>query len=194
MTTDDRQSLRDIVGDAKQAVDGRNEVEVRAIVDALGSASGTALLFFPAAVAATPLSGIPGLSMVCGIIIAVISLQLLIGRDSLWLPEWVLKRTVDGKRMTGGLGKLERVAGFLDRHTSERLTWMTRGAGLVIMRLICLLAGAIMPALEFIPFTGSIVASMVAFFSIAMLTGDGIVALVGLALVAGGGALAWRIF
>ncbi len=179
----------DASGASEDGDETGGEVSVGRIVRAAGEASGTALMLAPAALAATPLSGIPGFSLACGVAIAAVALQLLIKRDHVWLPGFVMRRTVDGEFLGKWVGRIRTVAGFVDRHTRTRLSFLVRGPGSFVLRLVCFLCGAAMPFLEVIPFTSSIMAGSVTFFSTALLVRDGLVALMGVLLVSGGVAL-----
>lgn len=55
-------------------------------------AFGLAILVF--ALPNTPPLGIPGISSICAVPIMIFSLQMVIGRHSLWLPGWIGKKTI----------------------------------------------------------------------------------------------------
>ncbi|MBV0911196.1 exopolysaccharide biosynthesis protein [Anianabacter salinae] len=187
-------SLSEIL-DAVRALGGeRDTVSVDDVVNELGRASTAALLFVPAITATTPLSGIPGLSALCGIMIAVVSAQAVVGRHCLWLPRFITRRTVEGTRIHDSLDKVRPITTFLDRHTHERFHLLVRGPGTRALFALCMMGGMVMPFLEFIPFSASAVAACITLLTIAILTLDGLVALAGLCLVvAAGGLLAWLI-
>ncbi len=167
-------SLTDILDAVRDVGQNKECVSVGDIVQALGRASTVAMIFLPAIVATTPLSGIPGLSGLCGIIIALVSAQALFGRRSLWLPGFVIRRQVEGDTLSDGLKKVRKPLLFLDRHTQERLTFLTKGPGGKLLLALCMLGGCTMPFLELIPFSASAVAACVSLLSVAILTLDGV--------------------
>ncbi len=69
-----------------QDVSKRDTVMVRDVVAAIGRRSMVPFLLVPAFLAATPLSGIPGLSTACGLTIALVSLRMLLDFDHMALP------------------------------------------------------------------------------------------------------------
>ncbi len=148
-------------------------ITVGDILESLGRASSAAMIFMPAVVATTPLSGIPGLSAFCGMIIFLVSAQAFYGRSSLWLPGFILRRNVEGDRLYNGLQKVRKPLEFLDDHTHRRLSWLTTGPSARLLFALCMLAGMMMPFLEFIPFSASAVAACVTLLTIAILTLDG---------------------
>jgi hypothetical protein len=55
----------------------------------------------------------------------------------------------------------------------------------MVLQLASLLSGAAMPVLELVPLTSSILGLAVVFFSVSMVTRDGLLALGGMAVIAG---------
>jgi hypothetical protein len=114
--------------DAVEALARREtRVSVDDVIQTLGRASSAALVFIPALIATSPLSGIPGLSSFCGITITIIAAQAAVGRSRLWLPAFVTHRAVDANRLYRGLEKARKPLAFLDRYTKRRLTFLANG-------------------------------------------------------------------
>ncbi|MCR8725620.1 exopolysaccharide biosynthesis protein [Frigidibacter sp. ROC022] len=178
--------LRRIAGpaDADDSPDAR--ASVRELVETLGPASFTSLLLVPALIVVSPLSGIPFLPTLCGLSIALIALQMSFGRQHIWLPDWILRRTMDRKRFLRALTWLDRPAGWIDSVTAQRLAWLTRLPFRSLLLAACALAGGAMPFLEILPFTSSILASAVVLIALGLLVGDGLAALLGLGFIGGG--------
>lgn len=174
-----RWSLNRIVERAEQAA-CRERVAVGDLVDAFGRASFVPLLLVPALIVVTPLSGIPGLSGLCGITIALIATQWLVGRDSVWLPGWIMRREVSGRRMRAALARIRPFARWLDRNTRARLGFLFRGPFRFLPPLACALFGAMMPFLELVPFSSSLLGTGVTLLAFSMLTRDGLFALTAL--------------
>ena len=170
-------------------VASEGEVSVKDAVDSLGAASHSALILLPALLAITPLSGVPGVSSLFGVMIALVSLQMLVGRNSVWLPDVLLRRSIDSAKLRKAIGFLRRPARLVDRHTRERLSLLVRPPARSLLQAACLACGLAMPFLEVIPFTSSIMAMAVAFFATALVVRDGLLAAAGLAFVAGAATL-----
>lgn len=173
-----------------QTATGGDKTSLREVLEALGQVSHSGVLLVPAILIVSPLSGIPGASSVAGIIIALVSAQMVFGKKHLWLPRWVLNLKVDSRKFDAAIEKLKRPAHFIDRHTHERLPFLVKRPMRIVIQVVCLLCGAVMPLLEFVPFSSSILGAAVSFFAIALVVRDGLLALFGLAFVAGAGALA----
>jgi len=161
------------------------KTSVGAIVEALGHVSYGAVILVPALLVITPLSGIPGLSSVVGIIIALVSAQMLAGRRHLWLPRWILRRRIDSGSLRKALGYLEKPASFIDRHTRPRLSFLVRPPTRSVLQATCMICGLAMPFLELVPFSSSILGAAISFFAIALVVRDGMFAAIGLLFLAG---------
>lgn len=162
-----------------------DKTSVREAVESLGHVSYSALILLPALLAITPLSGIPGASSVFGMTIALVSVQMLIGRHHLWLPEWLLRRKVDSGKLRQALGYLRGPAAFVDGHTRQRLLVLIRPPARTILHATCLACGLAMPFLELVPFSSSILGAAVALFATALVVRDGLLAAFGIAILAG---------
>lgn len=182
-------SLDDVLSSVRKLGQDNAEVSVDKLVESLGRASVAALVLVPALLAATPLSGIPGLSAICGLLIALVSVQAVLGRRHLWLPGFILRRSIDGAKLAEGLDKIRPITAFLDRHTHERLDVLVRGPGAKLLFLLCMVGGMMMPFLEIIPFSASAIATCVTLISLSILTLDGLLAALSLGMLAGAGSL-----
>ncbi|MBV7409156.1 exopolysaccharide biosynthesis protein [Maritimibacter sp. DP1N21-5] len=172
------ESVCGILGRARKALhDG--DVKLGEVVAALGRASFAPLIMFPALVIVTPASGIPLLSSICGLTIALVAMQMLVQRDHIWLPGWLMRRAVSREKLEKTLDWLDPVAAWMDRITKERLTPLVNPPFLYLLQVLCVMGGAVMPLMEFVPFTSSMVGMMIAFLSVAMVTRDGLLVLLG---------------
>ncbi|MGK7653615.1 MULTISPECIES: exopolysaccharide biosynthesis protein [unclassified Roseovarius] len=166
--------LTDVISRIRSVAD-RPEVSVGTILEAAGQAGVLPLIFVPALIAATPLSGIPGVSMVCGVLIALFSAELILGMKEFYLPDRLKRKTIDGDKLDHAMKRITPVMQWIERHTGQRLSFLFHRPLLWVPQGICLLSGMAMPFLEFIPFSGSVAATGVCLLVMAMLTRDGVV-------------------
>lgn len=185
-------SLTGIADKVAAAAQGQR-VSVEDIVQCIGPRSVLPLLLIPALTAATPLSGIPGLSMMCGLLIALISAEMLLRFDHVWLPARLMRQNVEGQRVRDMMHKIRPWLAWLDRHTHDRLTVLFHRPLIFVPQIFCVLSGLVMPFLEFIPFSSSIVATGVCFLALSLLTRDGLFFIFALCAYAGLGALLWQV-
>lgn len=159
------------------------KVSVRDLVTGFGEASFLPFLLVPALIVVSPLSGIPLLSTICGTIIALIALQMLLPRRThLWLPEAVMRQRIGTARLASGLRRIERPARWIDSRAHQRLQILVRPPLSIMAQGVCFLCGAMMPFLELVPFSSSILASAVVLFGVGFLARDGLFTLAGMAI------------
>ena len=156
-----------------------DEVTLRRVLEATGTASFVPALMLPALAVATPLSGIPLFSSAMGVVICLVSLQLLFRRKHLWLPDWVLRRHAPGDKLRSGFEWALPTMRWLDRHTHRRMPWLTRRPLIFVPQLLCVISGALMPFLEFVPFSSSVLGASIAIIATGLLTRDGAVIVLG---------------
>jgi len=157
----------------------KKEIRFEDIIKQLGPrAFGIALLFFSLPIA-LPFSVIPGVAFVFSVPIFFFSAQMIFGRNTLWLPEKIAKKTISYQSLVNIIQKtvpyLEKAEYFL----KPRLAFMTSRAmeimtGLVILFLALLL---MLP----IPFSNFIFAILLITFSLGLIEKDGVIILLGYA-------------
>ncbi len=120
-----------------RAVKGESEkVAVGEIIDALDARSfGLAVLLFslPSVV---PMP--PGVPTVVGIILLIVSIQMVIGREDLWLPGILSKRTFDRKSLVSAFTGLAPKLAVIERVMKPRLLFMTGRVGSIFIGVIVL--------------------------------------------------------
>jgi len=170
--------LTDIL--ARLAEPGTGSVTLADVVAAVGERSFGAVLVI-LAIPNMVASLVPGLSIVLGLPLLLVSLQLLYGADRPWLPQRLarlemqrhdLRRIVE--RMRFALRRLERAVKprleYLATDWAERLI----GLGCLLLSLLVFLP---------IPFANLVPATGVLLFGFALLERDGLVALAGAGIV-----------
>jgi len=157
-----------------------DRINVANIMDEFGAASFVPALMVPALIVVSPLSGIFFLPTVMGLTMALISVQMLIGRRSLWLPGFLRARSVSGPRLARAAAWLERPAGWMDRQTRARLEIFLVWPFSIVPQLGCLISGLMMPFLELMPFSSSILGGAITLFAVSFLARDGLFVVLGL--------------
>ncbi len=177
-------SVTDVVDRMGNAAEDKGEkTSLQDIVTALGEASFLPVLMAPAIAVVSPLSGVPLFSSICGLTIALVALQLLMQRDHLWLPGWLMRQRVKTRSLRSATRWLRRPAAFLDRHSRTRFSFLVRAPFNWLTELTCLFCGLAMPFLELFPLTSSILGGAVTLFSLSLLVRDGLIAVFGFAVV-----------
>ncbi|WP_342069842.1 exopolysaccharide biosynthesis protein [Yoonia algicola] len=172
-------NLSDIINHVIDVAKG-DFVSVRDVIRSIGNASFAPMLLLPAVAVATPLSGIPFFSSIMGIVIFLVSIQMLLNRRHLWLPAWLLRRTVKGHIVRDAFAYLRPSARWIDARMNRRIQILVHRPFVFIPQLLCTVSGAMMPLMEFVPFSSSVLGVGVALLALGMVTRDGIVVLIGL--------------
>jgi hypothetical protein len=173
-------SLRAVLeGDARS-----DTVRLSDLVSALDRNSFPMLVLVFALLLVSPLSAIPGATSLFGMIIATIVAQMLLGRDHVWLPRFLLARTVPRDRFASALDWLAGPAARVDTRIKARWHWVFVPPMARLPMTLVLGAAIFAPVMEVIPLSGTSVGAAVVLFSAGMLTRDGVFVLVGACLAA----------
>ena len=117
---------------------GSDQVSVHELVAASGEDSFATLLFVVSLIMVTPLSGVPTAPTIGAVVIGLIVVQWTFGRQCLWLPEWIAKRSISASRFCEGLTWADPPAKLIDRHTRARSSLLVhRPLPLIIMSSLC---------------------------------------------------------
>jgi hypothetical protein len=155
-------------------------VSVETLIRAMDPAVQPVLLMLPALILVSPLSGIPGLSSLGGLTIALVAFQILLGRPTIWFPTVILRRHLSAERLLRALERLERPARFIDRRSLARAGWFFAFPGRPLALSTCIVCGLAMPFLELVPFSATLLALVVTILAAALLVRDGLLAAFGL--------------
>jgi hypothetical protein len=173
-------SLQELLDKLEESTEGEDRICIEQVHKAAGRRSFGPVLLIPGLIAASPLSGIPGSPSVVGIMVLLISGQMLIGRSEFWLPGFVLKRSISQSRFEKALRVLRPVARFVDKLIKPRMRWFVNGIATYMIAVVCLLLALTAPILEALPFAITGVGAAVTAFGLALIGDDGLIALIAL--------------
>ncbi|MFD1340881.1 exopolysaccharide biosynthesis protein [Litorisediminicola beolgyonensis] len=165
-----------------------DSVSMADLLDAIGARSYGPLLLAIALIVISPVGAIPTVPSLAAVAIALVALQLLIGRKHVWLPQVLRRREVSGDRLRTGIEKMRPVADVMDRWFGKRLSRLTGEPVRRVAALFILALCALVVPLELVPFGAVIPMGAILLFGLAITARDGI--LMVLAFLASGAALA----
>ena len=171
-------SVGDILDRLRQLADTRDKVSIGDILDCIGDRSYGPALLVPALIEISPIGGIPGVPTFLAVIIAITAGQLLWGKEHLWLPAILQRRSVSGKTMHEAADKLDGVARWMDKWFHGRMPALVRQPFPRIAAALVLLLCLTVPPLEFIPFASTAPMAAIAAFGLALLVRDGLLMLI----------------
>ncbi len=166
-------SMGDVLGEHDELAANHDEVRVADVLDDFGARSFGPFIMIPAVLEITPVGGIPGVPTVLALFIALIAVQLLIGRDHVWMPQFIQRRAVGSKKLHKAVGKLKGMANFLDRHSKGRLEGLTKGTAIKLVAAVIIALCCTVPPLEFLPFASTIPMLAIAVLGLALTVRDG---------------------
>lgn len=185
MSDEELTDLEQIVDRIRDLACAGGAISVDEILDAVGSRSFGPVVLLAGLITAAPIIGdIPGMPTLMAVLVLLTTGQLLFRREHIWVPGWLARRTIAGDKLAKGLEWLRPAARLLDRLTRPRLSALVQGPGLYGLVLCCMAIALTMPALEFIPFSANLAALGLIAFGLAMISRDGIVALLALGFTA----------
>lgn len=183
------ETLGDLLDRIAEAAPDEQQVSLDAVVDSVGRRSFGPLLLLAGLVTLAPVVGdIPGVPTIMAILVLLTSAQLLFRREHFWLPRWMLDRSVERSKLDRAVGWLRRPVRFVDRWLRPRLQRLVQGIGLRVVALVCVAIAAAMPVMEVVPFSANGAGLALTAFGLALVTRDGLLAL--LAFLVTGGTLA----
>ncbi|MFO7703554.1 MAG: exopolysaccharide biosynthesis protein [Halopseudomonas sp.] len=170
------QQLFDCIDQAEEE-DGR--VFWSAIMNEVGRRSFGPLLLLGGLTVLAPIIGdLPGVPTLIGMVVLLIAVQLLFGRQNFWLPGFMLKRSVSKDKLHKALAWLNKPARFIDKLLRPRLSHVTSGPMVRVIAIVCLAIALAMPVMEFVPFSANLAGIALTAFGLALIARDGLLALI----------------
>lgn len=155
-----------------------DEVTLEEMLEAVGRRSFGPLLLLTGLVVLAPLVGdIPTVPTMMAVVVLLVAVQLVLRREHFWLPKWLLRRSVERRKVRKAVDLLRRPARWVDRVLRPRLTGLTGEVGSMAVALTCILIALAMPPMELIPFSANGAGLALLGFGLALVTRDGLLAL-----------------
>jgi hypothetical protein len=164
-----------------RSLEFRNDTTIGALVDIFGERAFGVLILILAIPSIFPAP--PGVSIVFGLPLVLLTFQMLIGRRCIWLPASVRKRQVSKSQIESLLTKSMLITTWFERMLRARLPilvgseYARRGIGLVSFPLAVIV---LLP----IPFANSLPSAAIALIAAGLVEEDGLAILLGCLLAA----------
>ncbi|MDP3801564.1 exopolysaccharide biosynthesis protein [Brevundimonas sp.] len=145
------------------------------VVEAFGDRAFGPVMFFFALINLLPWP--PGGTTLTGAPLLLLSMELAWGRDTLWIPRWAERVSINRSAFRKLSGRLARPVRWSERLSRPRLYFLTGGFGQGLIGLACLFLSAVLV----LPIFGGnlIPAVAIAFFSLGVIQRDGLAVLLG---------------
>ncbi len=177
--------LETLLDDAVKSTDG-DTVTISALVCNFGDRGfGPLLVLFGLIAATPPIGGIPGVPTTMGVLTVIVALQILLGRNTPWIPDFISKRGLKSSKVEKARDKLSGFASRIDRLIGPKLEFIAGNNMRYVVAAMCALLGSIMPPFELFPFAAALPAGAIAMFGLSLMARDGVLMLLALALSTG---------
>lgn len=175
-------ALSDVLDQLEGSLDGP-DVSVGHIVDQLGRASFASVMLIFSLISTSPASAIPGVTAAVAMLVLMLIVQMMAGREAVWLPDVLSRKRLDAQKVEAGVRWVRRPVEWLERFLRPRLTFLFHRPWLWLPMILVAALTLVMPFMELIPTSGSIASAVIALFAASLLTRDGVLACISLALL-----------
>jgi hypothetical protein len=170
------------------------KLSVGEIMDTIGKRSFGPLLLLGGLLGMTPVAAIPSAPTIIAVITLLVSVQLLFGRETVWIPRFLEKLSVKADRVKKAVKISRKPARVVDRMVRPRLELFTRPATDRLVAGVCVLIALCVPPLELLPFVAFVPSFAIAAIGLGILARDGLLVLIALIISSGAvGLLAWKL-
>lgn len=138
------------------------------------------LLLFPSLLLILPTGAIPGMPMICGFFIALISVQLAMGFKGVRLPKSLLKMSLNRQKFIDASQKIKPATKKIDKYIHPRFLFLSSPPMERIIAVICIFLAIAVMIMGWVPFAVMIPASSIVFFALGLTSKDGILLAIGL--------------
>lgn len=175
-------ALSDVLDHLESSIHGES-IAVREVIEKLGRQSFASLMLVFSLISASPASAIPGMTAMVAVIVFILVVQMLMGRECLWLPGFITRRHLSSEKLCWGINWLRTPVRFVERFLKTRLTFLFHRPWSWMPLILILGLTLFMPFMEVIPTSGSIASAVIAVFAAGLLTRDGALVLASLVLL-----------
>ena len=169
-------NLEEMLNRIDESADHKGRVSLGSIVESVGDRSFGPLLLMVGVIITSPLSGLPGVPTTMGTLVLLIAGQLLFGKDHFWLPGWVLRRSLEERKVRKAIKWLRPSAHFIDRWLRPRLPAFISGFSIYLISLVCALIAPLLTMMELVPFSAHGAGLALTAFGLALISRDGLLA------------------
>ena len=177
-------ALSDVLDQLEKAAHGKS-IPIGEVVEHLGRKSFASLMLIFSLISTSPASAIPGITATVAVIVFLLAVQMIVGRDCVWLPDFVARRHMSTAKLCKGIGWLRKPVQWVERFLRPRLTFLLHRPWIFVPLVLILALTLVMPVLEAVPTSGSIASAVIALFAAGLLTHDGALVVGSLILLLG---------
>lgn len=171
-------SVGEVVEGIAELAERNSKVTIGDVLDRFGVRSFAPVMMVLALIELTPFGGIPGVPTALAVCIILIASQLLLGRDHIWVPAWLERRSAPSDKLKMATTRLESVAHKVDSMAHSRLEALASGFGLRIAAALIIALCLTVPPFEVVPFASTAPMLAIDIICLAIMVRDGVAMLI----------------
>ncbi len=191
--SEESQNLGALLNEIEEETEG-DKVSVSDVVKSLGRRAFGSLFVITSLVAVLPTGAIPGMSILTGLVMLLLSVQLLFGADTIWLPQFVMKRAIERQKLVGSLHKGKGWAEKIDRLVGPRMEFMLEPPFHQLVAISGIVVSLSMFPLAVVPFGAFPAGLSLLVIGLGLMVRDGLLLVLGIILGLVGLAVAFLFF
>lgn len=160
------------------------DISVGDMVDTLNSRGFGTILLIPPVITILPTGMIPGVPAACAAIIAVLAIQMVMGRQHPWVPAALRKFSIRRSKYKSAVKQAGPYIQTIDSLAQPRLSFLHGDGMKRTIALLCLGYALAIAVFGFIPFVPAILSLPILFFALGLSTRDGVFTILGLVIAA----------
>lgn len=178
-------SVRELLAQLSSAKHDQQTVSIDMVLDTLGRRSfGPIILTIGLILAVPGVSDLPTVPTILGSIIVILGIQILLGKEHIWLPQWVLQRSVSADRLDQVIAWLNRPATWIDSLLKPRLRPLTTPWSVRLIAICTVALALLTPFMEVVPLSANVAGIAFTLFGLGLVAQDGLMNALGFAFCA----------
>lgn len=153
------------------------ETDLKSVVESLGDRAFGPVLALSGLIMVTPLGAIPGMPIALAAVIISFSLQLLLGRETPWLPQTLRRIRFKQKSITSARERVEPILSFIDGAVRPRLPWASHIYVRKLAAVFAIFIALLLIPLGAVPFGVAIPGLVLTLIGLGILARDGLLLL-----------------
>lgn len=188
-------ALPKVVDGLQSAAQDAEAVTLGQLTKKIGAQGHAPLLMVLAVLMILPTGMIPGIGGALGTLIAIIGVQILLGRQGVWLPSFLARREISADTICALTRRIRPVADWLKRHMQARWNCLSEStSSRALISVILIVTGGSLIVLGAIPIAVPLLGLPLAVFALGILGRDGVVVAIGYALFASMAFIIWMLW
>lgn len=168
-----------------------DSITIQQVTETLGNKSFASLMLVFSLISTSPASAIPGVTATVAAIVFILVIQMIIGRKSVWLPDFITARRLSTAKLCKGVNWVRKPVRYVEGFLKPRFTFLFHRRWLWLPLTLILGLTLFMPFMEVIPMSGSIASAVIAIFAAGLLMHDGRLVLFSVVLLSAAPMAVW---